>query len=227
MYYKLTMIMRVFSVFDPGINLNYVIYILPFIFFFFIFFSLFRFNRLSFFLKEILNFINHRKKETLKKDLYLILLSIRSFFLILVLNLVGFLPYLFRFTGHLYFTLSLSLILTLRIFKYALYYNFYSFGVHITPKNTPIYLAPFMVIVEIVSIFIRPFTLAVRLIANIVAGHILVILVTSLIVNIINIRLVGIFLGLFFLNILELAVCVIQSYVFSILITLYVYELIN
>ena len=83
---------------------------------------------------------------------------------------------------------------------------------------------PFMVLIELVSSFIRPLTLSVRLVANIVAGHLLLTLLrrgrrrAGLLV------LSTIILALFLLSCLERAVATIQAYVFTILSTLYVRE---
>lgn len=83
---------------------------------------------------------------------------------------------------------------------------------------------PFMVIIELVRRVIRPGTLAVRLAANMVAGHLLLTLMGSLAPRVGLAILLGILTGLVLLITLECAVALIQSYVFSILITLYVEE---
>ena len=81
-----------------------------------------------------------------------------------------------------------------------------------------------MVIIELVRRVIRPGTLAVRLAANMVAGHLLLTLMGSLAPRVGLAILLGILTGLVLLITLECAVALIQSYVFSILITLYVEE---
>ena len=81
-----------------------------------------------------------------------------------------------------------------------------------------------MVIIELIRRVIRPLTLSVRLAANIVAGHLLIVLVRSPIVSVSWVILGLVFGGLFLLVVLELAVSVIQSYVFSTLMSLYVIE---
>jgi F-type H+-transporting ATPase subunit a len=95
---------------------------------------------------------------------------------------------------------------------------------HLVPLGSPGALMPFMVLIELVSSFIRPLTLSVRLVANIVAGHLLLTLLrrgrrrAGLLV------LSTIILALFLLSCLERAVATIQAYVFTILSTLYVRE---
>ena len=84
---------------------------------------------------------------------------------------------------------------------------------------------PFIVIIELVRNVIRPGTLAVRLAANIVAGHLLLTLMGSLAPTLNMGHLLGLLAGLVALITLESAVALIQSYVFRILITLYVEEM--
>jgi len=86
---------------------------------------------------------------------------------------------------------------------------------HLIPLNTPIYLAPLITIIETIRIIIRPISLSIRLTANLIAGHLLITLLNfnSLIIIIIFIQI--------FIIIFELCVALIQSYVFSILSSLY------
>jgi len=83
---------------------------------------------------------------------------------------------------------------------------------------------PFMVLIELVSSFIRPLTLSVRLVANIVAGHLLLTLLRRGRSRAGPLVLSTILLALFLLSCLERAVATIQAYVFTILSTLYVRE---
>ena len=92
------------------------------------------------------------------------------------------------------------------------------------PLGTPYALIPFMVVIELIRSLIRPGTLAVRLAANIVAGHLLLTLLGSLAPQVNLIILIALLSGLVLLITLECAVALIQSYVFSILITLYIEE---
>jgi len=89
------------------------------------------------------------------------------------------------------------------------------------PQGTPVVLIPFIVLIELIRILIRPFTLSIRLTANIIAGHLLISLVRRSIENEnIFLFLSGRF-GQLILSILETAVAIIQSYVFLVLIVLY------
>lgn len=96
--------------------------------------------------------------------------------------------------------------------------------VHLIPQGTPSALIPFIVLIETISNLIRPGTLAVRLTANIIAGHLLIVLLSS------ATPLTPFFLSPILFNaqvalsLLETAVAFIQAYVFSVLVTLYIAE---
>jgi F-type H+-transporting ATPase subunit a len=94
---------------------------------------------------------------------------------------------------------------------------------HAIPTGTPIILINFIILIEIISNFIRPLTLSIRLRANIIAGHLLINLLGSIKINsysfFFNISTMVV------LSMLELAVSIIQAYVFIILLTLYSTEI--
>ena len=96
---------------------------------------------------------------------------------------------------------------------------------HLVPQSTPGALIPFIVIIETISNLIRPGTLAVRLAANIIAGHLLI----TLLGNQTTVAGVTIISALLFtqilLLVLECAVASIQAYVFAVLSTLYSREI--
>lgn len=95
---------------------------------------------------------------------------------------------------------------------------------HVVPLGTPGPLIPFIVVVEIIRSSIRPVTLSIRLAANITAGHLLLALLGGR-GSVSNLYLTSIVvIGLVLLSRLELAVRVIQSYVFRVLSTLYINE---
>lgn len=96
--------------------------------------------------------------------------------------------------------------------------------VHLIPNGTPTILMPFIVIIETIRNIIRPLTLAIRLAANIIAGHLLITLLTSAtpICPLLALPLLG--RAQLALASLEIAVAMIQAYVFRVLITLYISE---
>lgn len=146
---------------------------------------------------------------------------ISLFFLIFFNNFLGLFPYIFTRTSHLNMTLSLSLTLWLRFIIYGWLNNTQHIFIHIIPQGTPIILIPFMVLIETISNIIRPGTLAVRLTANIIAGHLLITLLRNTRINTPNYLLIILIFIQILLLILESAVACIQSYVISILRTLY------
>lgn len=93
---------------------------------------------------------------------------------------------------------------------------------HLVPEGTPAILIPLMVVIESVSLLIRPFTLSVRLRANIIAGHLLLSLLGGQGYGVNTIVLLVLMSGLRMLILLECAVACIQSYVFTILSSLYI-----
>nr|YP_010312078.1 ATP synthase F0 subunit 6 [Creophilus maxillosus]ULF02564.1 ATP synthase F0 subunit 6 [Creophilus maxillosus] len=149
------------------------------------------------------------------------LIFISLFSLILFNNFLGLFPYIFTSTSHLILTLGLSLPLWLSFMIYGWINNTTHMFAHLVPQGTPPVLMPFMVCIETISNIIRPGTLAVRLAANMIAGHLLMTLLgntgPSMTILMINIL---IFIQLLLL-LLESAVAIIQSYVFTVLSTLY------
>nr|YP_009995341.1 ATP synthase F0 subunit 6 [Ochthebius deletus]QNP09744.1 ATP synthase F0 subunit 6 [Ochthebius deletus] len=149
------------------------------------------------------------------------LLFISLFSIILFNNFLGLFPYIFTSSSHLVLTLSLALPLWMSFMIYGWINNTMHMFAHLVPQGTPPILMPFMVCIETISNIIRPGTLAVRLAANMIAGHLLMTLLgntgPSLSLLLINILIIIQLL----LLLLESAVAIIQSYVFAILSTLY------
>nr|QRV62540.1 ATP synthase F0 subunit 6 [Hydroporus sp. IBE<ESP> AV45] len=167
--------------------------------------------------KTLLGSFNHKGST-------FIFISLFSF--ILFNNFMGLFPYIYTSSSHMSMTLSLAL---------PLWFSFMIFGwinhtqhmfAHLVPQGTPPILMPFMVCIETISNMIRPGTLAVRLAANMIAGHLLLTLLgnTGPMLNSMLISML-IIIQLLLLT-LEFAVSIIQSYVFAILSTLYSSEVI-
>nr|YP_009918123.1 ATP synthase F0 subunit 6 [Torleya nepalica]QLP89025.1 ATP synthase F0 subunit 6 [Torleya nepalica] len=148
-------------------------------------------------------------------------LFISLFSLILFNNFFGLFPYIFTSSSHLSFTLTLALPLWLSFMVYGWLNHTQHMFAHLVPQGTPPVLMPFMVCIETISNIIRPGTLAVRLAANMIAGHLLMTLMgntgPSLALSLVSFLLVG----QLALLLLESAVAIIQSYVFAVLSTLY------
>nr|YP_009343010.1 ATP synthase F0 subunit 6 [Cambaroides dauricus]APS87224.1 ATP synthase F0 subunit 6 [Cambaroides dauricus]WMI51882.1 ATP synthase F0 subunit 6 [Cambaroides wladiwostokiensis] len=152
------------------------------------------------------------------------ILFISLFVLIGFNNSLGLLPYIFTSSSHLVMTLSLAFPLWLTFMIFGWVNHTQHMFAHLVPQGTPSVLMPFMVLIETISNIIRPGTLAVRLAANMIAGHLLL----SLLGNMGPVMPLKILWVLVILQILllmlESAVALIQSYVFAILSTLYVSE---
>nr|QHN56421.1 ATP synthase F0 subunit 6 [Dohrniphora cornuta] len=148
-----------------------------------------------------------------------IFISLFSF--ILFNNFMGLFPYIFTSTSHLTLTLALAFPLWLSFMLYGWINHTQHMFAHLVPQGTPAILMPFMVCIETISNVIRPGTLAVRLTANMIAGHLLMTLMgntgTSLSLVMVNLLI----MGQIALLVLESAVSIIQSYVFAVLSTLY------
>nr|YP_009694040.1 ATP synthase F0 subunit 6 [Amphinemura yao]QEI04319.1 ATP synthase F0 subunit 6 [Amphinemura yao] len=146
---------------------------------------------------------------------------ISLFSLILFNNFLGLFPYVFTSSSHLTLTLALALPLWLSFMIYGWINHTQHMFAHLVPQGTPAVLMPFMVCIETISNVIRPGTLAVRLAANMIAGHLLLTLLgntgPSLSYSILSLLIIA----QIALLVLESAVAIIQSYVFAVLSTLY------
>lgn len=154
-----------------------------------------------------------------------IFIYISIFFFIIFSNFIGLFPYIFTRTSHLSITLTLALPLWLGRIFISIIYQYNNLFAHLVPLGTPRFLIPVIVIIETVSNVIRPLTLSIRLAANIVAGHLLLTLLGSQGPSLSIMNLTILFIGLYLLLLLEIAVACIQSYVFIILNSLYLNEL--
>nr|WEF49630.1 ATP synthase F0 subunit 6 [Polypedilum sp.] len=225
------MMMNLFSIFDPSTNifnlsLNWMSSILGILFFPMIFWFLP--SRLSIFWNKI--FITLHKEFKMLIGIHSFngttFMFISLFTFILFNNFLGLFPYIFTSTSHMTITLSLALPLWLSFMLFGWLNNTKHMFAHLVPQGTPPVLMPFMVLIETISNVIRPGTLAVRLSANMIAGHLLLTLLgntgNSLSTALISLLIITQLL----LLILESAVAIIQSYVFTILSTLYSSEII-
>nr|UGS80156.1 ATP synthase F0 subunit 6 [Anomopsocus amabilis] len=221
------MMTNLFSVFDPtssifSLSINWISSVLLFIIIPSIYWLIP--SQMNFVWKSIiLNLHNEFKTLIGHKSINLgnSLIFISLFSFILFTNVMGLFPYIFTSTSHLVMTLALSLPLWLSFMLYGWFNHTTHMFSHLIPQGTPPILMPFMVYIELISNMIRPGTLAVRLSANMIAGHLLLTLlgntgpmIPSYLVSLLIITQMA-------LLTLETAVAFIQSYVFAILSTLY------
>nr|YP_009121463.1 ATP synthase F0 subunit 6 [Parnassius cephalus]AJF41836.1 ATP synthase F0 subunit 6 [Parnassius cephalus] len=220
------MMSNLFSIFDPSTNLfNLPLnWISTFIGLMFIPYSFWLIpNRHYIFWNFITNKLHNEFKMLLGINSFngstFIFISLFTF--ILFNNFLGLFPYIFTSTSHLTISLSISLSLWISFMLYGWINNYQHMFIHMIPQGTPSILMPFMVLIETISNIIRPGTLAVRLTANMTAGHLLLTLLSSTSSNLPFIMLFILIFMQILLLILESAVAIIQSYVISILSTLY------
>uniref|UniRef100_A0AB39CC53 ATP synthase subunit a n=1 Tax=Cymatium sp. TaxID=3160661 RepID=A0AB39CC53_9CAEN len=147
------------------------------------------------------------------------------FVFLIFMNLSGLIPYVFSPTSHLAISLSLGLPLWLSLIISAVFFNPSSVVAGLLPMGAPAPLNPFLVIIETVSIMVRPITLSVRLTANMSAGHIVLTLIGNYLTT--SFFMSSVFSMLFlisiqvFYTIFEFGISLIQAYIFCLLITLY------
>lgn len=149
------------------------------------------------------------------------LIFIALFSIILFNNFLGLFPYIFTSSSHIVITLSLALPLWLAFMIYGWLMNTQHIFIHLVPQGTPSILMAFIVCIETIRNVIRPGTLAIRLTANIIAGHLLITLLGNTGSSLIRYIVVILLFTQILLLLLECAVAVIQSYVFTVLSTLY------
>ena len=155
------------------------------------------------------------------------------FMFILVVNLVGLIPYTFTVTTHIIVTATLAL----SVFATVLVYGFWKNGLHFfnlfVPKGIPIYILPLIVFIEVLSFLSRPISHSVRLFANMLAGHITLKVFASFIILLGGAGIFGMAgaalpLALVVaLTALELLVAFLQAYVFAILTCIYLNDAIH
>nr|YP_004465029.1 ATP synthase F0 subunit 6 [Psilorhynchus sucatio]BAK22970.1 ATPase subunit 6 [Psilorhynchus sucatio] len=142
-------------------------------------------------------------------------------------NLLGLLPYTFTPTTQLSLNMGLAVPLWLATVIIGLRNQPTAALGHLLPEGTPVPLIPVLIIIETISLFIRPLALGVRLTANLTAGHLLIQLIaTAVFVLMPLLPVVAILTAtvLFLLTLLEVAVAMIQAYVFVLLLSLYLQE---
>jgi len=149
-------------------------------------------------------------------------LFVWTFGWIAVNNLAGLIPFNATSTAHLAVTLFLALGFNLGFFYWGLYYHGFKFFGLFVPSGAPVYLLPLIVVIEVVSYCIRPISLALRLFANMMAGHTLVHILLGFAAGASIVGLVLASVGIFAVTILEFGIALLQAYVFVVLACIYV-----
>jgi F-type H+-transporting ATPase subunit a len=155
------------------------------------------------------------------------------FMFILVLNVIGIIPYTFTVTSHIIITVSLSLLVFFTVIIYGFWRNGLKFFKLFVPSGIPIYILPLVTFIEVLSFLSRPVSHSVRLFANMLAGHITLKVFGGFVTMLGALGVVGwlgsvLPLGLTVaLTALELLVAFLQAYVFAILTCIYLNDAIH
>jgi len=154
------------------------------------------------------------------------------FYFILISNLQGLLPYGFTVTSQLFVTFTLSVSTFIGVIVVGLFCNKNYFINYFLPSNVPNKaLFYFLVFIEILSFLIRPFSLGIRLFANMLAGHTLIYILAgfsfSIAFKFMFLTLIVPFLIIASVMLLEFSIAVIQTYVFIVLSVIYIRDMLD
>lgn len=148
------------------------------------------------------------------------------FMFVLFGNLIGMVPYTFTYTSHIAVTFALALFIFIGVTLIAIARHGLHFFSYFAPKGMPFVLLLLLVPIEIISYLIRPMTLSIRLFANMMAGHTMLIIFSGFVVAMGVFGFLPFALNIFFI-LLELLVAVLQAYVFTILTCIYLHDAIH
>nr|YP_009107127.1 ATP synthase F0 subunit 6 [Tylorrhynchus heterochaetus] len=174
---------------------------------------------------DIINIMNSQSNRTSGKHIKgFNNILVALFTMIIMINLMGLLPAVFSYSSHLLFTLTFGLPLWLTLIISAIHYDTTTWAASLLPGGAPDWLNPFLVLIETVSIAVRPLTLSFRLAANMSAGHIVLTLIGSYAAAAVFASWSALLL-LFFIQVIyimfEVGICLIQAYIFCLLLSLY------
>ena len=149
------------------------------------------------------------------------------FMFILFSNVFGLLPGAFTVTSHIIVTVAMALFVFVGVTIIGIVRHGLHFFTYFVPQGAPVWLIPVMIPIEILSYFIRPMSLSVRLFANMVAGHVMLAVIGGFVVA------MGVWFGwipLAFVTVLfglELLIACLQAYVFTILTCIYLHDAVH
>jgi ATP synthase subunit 6 len=151
-----------------------------------------------------------------KLPLFILLLCL--FLYVAVVNFMSLFPHRFSNNRQISLVFPMSMFLWLSFVLFGISKRFVDFVKKLTPQGSPYPIMNFMVLVELVSVLIRPVTLSIRLVSNIVAGHLLMSILVRFLLSSGYYRF---FIVVLVMNVLEIGVSFIQGYVFSMLLFIY------
>lgn len=148
-------------------------------------------------------------------------------------NFCGLIPYSFTITSSLIVTLALSVMFQLGINITGIFLNKIKFLILFLPAGTPLIIAPFLVLIELISYFARILSLAIRLFVNMMAGHALMKILVGFTWTMFSVGSIFYGYGILPLIIFSLVACLevlisfLQSYIFTVLLSIYINDAIN
>jgi F-type H+-transporting ATPase subunit a len=148
------------------------------------------------------------------------------FMFVLFGNLIGMVPYSFTYTSHIAVTFALAAFIFIGVTLIALARHGWRFFTFFAPKGMPLPLQLLLIPIEVISYLIRPMTLSIRLFANMMAGHTMLVIFAGFVVAMGIFGFLPLALNVFFI-LLELLVAVLQAYVFTILTCIYLHDAIH
>ena len=181
-------------------------------------------NRLQNAAEMIIEFVDNTILEASGKEgLKYFPIIFTIFIFILACNLFGMIPHSFTVTSHIIVTFALAAFVFVGVTLIAIFKHGIGKFLHFfLPEGTPLIMAPLLFLIEIFSYLARPVSLSIRLAANMMAGHISLKVIAGLIITFgMAVGLVSMFPLLMFLTVFELAMAVIQAYIFTILTCVY------
>lgn len=182
-------------------------------------------GRLQAFVEMTVEFIQTLTRETAGKEAVAFFPLILTVFLFVAsLNLVGMVPHAFTATSQITTTFFMAILVFLMVVGVGVYKQGLHFFAMFLPKGTPALLAPLIIPLEVISFMARPFTLAIRLAANMVAGHVLLKIFASFCIMLLGVFAAASalpFIMVVAISALEIFVALVQAYIFTVLTCVY------
>lgn len=155
------------------------------------------------------------------KSKFNVIILFSPFIYVLVINVSTLTPYSFTVTILPSLRFTVCLVIFFSMFINIVSFNYSKSLAHLVPKSSPGILVPALVLIELISLVIRPLTLSLRLIANLMAGHLIMTMISSSLIPFILLKL-PVFFSLMLIRVIETAVAIIQAFVLSLLLFLYI-----
>lgn len=145
------------------------------------------------------------------------------FMFILFCNLIGMVPFAFTVTSHIIVTLALALVVFIGVTVIGIAKNGVKFLHLFCPAGVPLFVLPLLIPIEIISYFVRPVSLSVRLFLNMMVGHTMLKVFAGFVVllgiwGVAPLIFIAVFIGF------EIFVALLQAYIFTVLSCLYLHD---